>query len=313
MDYPRIVVVGSMNVDLVVKSARLPTPGETVIGGDFHEVHGGKGANQAVALARLGANCSMIAKVGSDRFGDDALEELAGEGLDVDQVTRAAHLKTGVAIIAIDERGENQISVASGANAALLPEDIDRAAGLLRHADMLVVQLEVPLATVKHALEMARAAGVRTLLDPAPVPAGGVDDAILSLVDYLKPNETEAEQLTGIKVLDEVTACRAAAELRRRGARHVVITLGGQGAVCDDGQLVRLVPGEEVATVDTTAAGDAFSAGLAVALARGQALDRAVAYANLVGALTVTRLGAHTSLPTAAEVLAFAEARGLKL
>ncbi len=308
MTAPRIVVVGSINVDMVVKGPRLPGVGETVTGGRFAMVLGGKGANQAVAAARLGAQVTLIGRIGQDLFGEQALAAFRQEGIVTDWIIAEAGQATGVALILVDDQGRNVISVASGANHALLPQDIEKAAGCIASADIVLLQLEVPLETVRWIVQRASAAGVAVLLDPAP--AAPLDEALLRGVAYLKPNETEAEQLTGVKVLDTVSAYHAGQVLLQRGARRVVITLGAKGAVWLDPPQMGFVPAVPVDPVDSTAAGDAFSGGLACALANGRSLAEAVAYGNLVGALSVTRFGAQSSLPTADEVQRFAQEKG---
>jgi ribokinase len=304
MSVPRIVVVGSVNTDMVVKGERLPGPGETVTGGQFVMAAGGKGANQAVAAARLGAEVTLVAKVGRDVFGDQAIENFRREGIRTDRILRDPDNATGVALILVDQSGENLISVASGANHALTPQEIDEAADCIRSADVLMLQLETPMDTVCRAAQIAAEAGVPVMLDPAP--AAPLPEGLLGNVAYLTPNESEAERLTGIPVTDEVTACRAAERLLAAGARHVIVTLGSKGAlVAGKGDTV-LIPTEPVNAVDTTAAGDAFNGGLAWALGSGLALEEAaVRQACLVGALSATRLGAQPSLPTKEELDAF--------
>lgn len=304
MKTPRIVVVGSVNVDMVIRSPRLPSVGETVTGGRFLMAPGGKGANQAVAAARLGATVTLVARVGEDPFGDQALATYRQEGIDINWIARDPN-PTGVELILVDEQGRNVISVASGANQAMGPEDIERAADCIRSADLVLVQLEVPLETVQFTLRLAAEAAVPVLLDPAP--AAPLGETLLRQVTYVKPNEGEAEQLTGIRVHDELSARQAAESLVQRGARHAVITLGSQGALWLGRGQAGFVPGYQVEAVDSTAAGDAFAGGLGCALAQGLPLGEAVGYANLVGALSVTRLGAQPSLPTAEEVRRFAE------
>ncbi|MCR4414749.1 MAG: ribokinase [Thermoguttaceae bacterium] len=306
MTPPRIVVVGSSNTDMVVKSPRIPRVGETVIGGQFVMAAGGKGANQAVAAARLGAQVTFVARVGQDVFGDQAVAGYAREGIDTSFILRDPEHATGVALILVDDRGENLISVASGANNHLGPEDVDRAAGRIRQADIVLVQLETPVETILHAARLAAGAGVRVILDPAPAPASPLPDALLRLVACVKPNETEAERLTGIAVTDEASARQAAQRLLECGAQSAIVTLGAKGAVWMGEGKAGFVPAFRVEALDSTAAGDAFSGGLACALARGLPLDEAVRYASLVGALSVTRLGAQPSLPTREEVDRFA-------
>jgi len=305
MKTPHVVVVGSSNTDMVVKTAHLPKPGETVVGGTFVMAAGGKGANQAVAAARLGVKTTFIAKVGDDLFGRQAVEGYQKEGIDTRWVLRDAERPTGVALILVDERGENLISVASGANEALSPEDIDAAAEVLRSADIVVMQLEIPLPTVCRAAEIAAAAGVPVILDPAPAPTRPLPEDLLRHVAYLKPNETEAERLTGVAVVDADSAQAAADRLLASGPRAVIITLGARGALVVErpGEGV-MVPPHTVSAVDTTAAGDAFSGALAVALARGESLLDAARFAAVAGALAASRMGAQPSLPTEAEVRA---------
>ena len=305
MKPPRIVVVGSVNTDMVVKSQRIPAVGETVTGGQFVMAAGGKGANQAVAAARLGAEVTLVARIGRDLLGDQAAANYQKEGILTDFLFRDAEQATGVALILVDARGENLISVASGANHALSPEDVQQAAERIRRADVVLLQLEIPLETVIFTAELAAAAGVRVILDPAPAPAGPLDAALLGHVSCVKPNETEAERLTGIAVGDEASAAQAAQKLLAGGARSAVITLGSKGAFWTGEGRSGFVPAVSVDAVDSTAAGDAFSGALACALAAGQSLEEAVRYASLVGAISVTRLGAQPSLPTADEVRRF--------
>jgi ribokinase len=270
---------------------------------------GGKGANQAVAAARLGAEVTLVARTGRDLFGDQAIADYRKEGIVTDWIVRDQDLPTGVALILVDDQGENLISVASGANNALSPQDVEKAAGQIRAADVVLLQLEVPMETVEFTARLASEAGVVVVLDPAPAPAAPLPASLLQHVTYVKPNETEAERLTGLEVRDEASARRAAGRLLEGGAQNVIITLGARGAFWMSPKQSGVVPGYPVEALDSTAAGDAFSGGLACALARGLSLEEAVRYASLVGALSVTRLGAQPSLPTAAEVNAYVEAR----
>lgn len=305
MKTPHVVVVGSSNTDMVVKTAELPKPGETVVGGTFVMAAGGKGANQAVAAARLGAKTTFIAKVGDDLFGRQAVEGYQNEGIDTRWVLRDPARPTGVALILVDQRGENLISVASGANEALSPEDMDAAAEVLRSADIVVMQLETPLPTVRRAAEIAAAAGVPVILDPAPAPNHPLPEDLLRHVTYLKPNESEAERLTGVAVTDTESAQAAADCLIAAGPRAVIVTLGPRGAlVVEKPGTGTVIPPHVVSAVDTTAAGDAFSGALAVALARGEPLLDAARFAAVAGALAASRMGAQPSLPTEAEVRA---------
>ena len=305
MKPPRIVVIGSSNTDMVIKSERLPGPGETVTGGQFLVAGGGKGANQAVAAARLGAEVTFVAKVGADVFGDQAIAGYQKEGIVTDFILRDPQNATGVALILVDRQGENMIAVASGANHALSPCDVERAAEAIRAADVVVLQLEIPLDTVAFAAKFAAEAGVPVILDPAPAPAGPLERDLLKHVTCLKPNESEAERLTGIRVSDEAAARRAAEKLMANGVRSAIVTLGSKGAVWAEGERSGFVPGLSVQALDSTAAGDAFSGALACAMARGLDLEAAVRYASVVGALSVTRLGAQPSLPREADVQQF--------
>jgi ribokinase len=302
---PKIVVVGSSNTDMVVKAARIAAPGETVLGGAFVMAAGGKGANQAVAAARLGAEVSLVARLGADPLGDEAVAGYVRDGILTDLIVRDPARPTGVALIIVDARGENSITVALGANEALSPDDVDRAADRIRSADAVVMQLEVPLAAVERAAALAAAAGVPVILDPAPAPDGGLPESLLRHVACLKPNESEAERLTGIPVGDAASAGRAAAALRLLGPRRVIVTLGGHGAVLVDDEGTRHVPAPKVAAVDTTAAGDAFTGALATAVGGGATWLAAVHQAVAAGALAATRLGAQPSLPNRAEWEAF--------
>jgi ribokinase len=305
MKPPRIVVVGSSNTDMVIKGRRLPGPGETVKGGQFVMAAGGKGANQAVAAARLGAQVTLVAKVGADVFGQQAVAGYQKDGISTDFIFRDPASHTGIALILVDDKGENLISVASGANNALMPQDVEKAAERIRSADVVVLQLEIPLETVEFTARLAAESGVPVILDPAPAPDAPLDRALVQYVSYLKPNETEAERLTGIPVTDEVSARKAAEKLLQNGARNAVVTLGAKGALWVSADQSGFVPGCPVEALDSTAAGDAFSGGLACALARGLSLGEAVRYASYVGALSVTRLGAQPSLPTEEEVRRF--------
>jgi ribokinase len=305
MKRPRIVVVGSSNTDMVVKADRIPAPGETILGGAFVMAAGGKGANQAVAAARLGAEVTFVARLGADPLGDEAVAGYAREGILTDLVVRDPDRPTGVALIVVDARGENSITVALGANEALSPDDVERAADRIRAADAVVMQLEVPLAAVERAAAIAAAAGVPVILDPAPAPDAGLPAALLAHVTCLKPNEREAERLTGVRVIDVASATRAAADLRARGPRTVIVTLGAAGAVLVDDAGARHMPAHRIVAVDTTAAGDAFTGALATAVGRGGSWDDAVRLALAAGASAATRMGAQPSLPTEAECAAF--------
>jgi len=296
----KVVVVGSSNMDLVVKSSRIPAVGETILGGDFLMAPGGKGANQAVAAAKLGARVCFVAKLGDDLFGRQSLENFRKEGLDTTHVTLSAEAPSGVALIMVDEAGNNVIAVAPGANARLSAEDVKRAESDIASSGAVVAQLEVPLETIEFAAQLAHVAGVPFVLDPAP--AQRLPAELLKMVDVLTPNETEAQILTGIEVHDEPSARAAAEELLSAGVKTVILTMGVQGFLLVDHQRVEFVTARQVDAVDSTAAGDAFTGSLAVGMARGQSLSEAALFANHVAALSVTRMGAQPSMPTLQEV-----------
>jgi len=299
-----VTVVGSLNMDLVARAPRIPQPGETIIGSDFHTVPGGKGANQAVAVARLGAHVSMVGRVGRDTFAGPLLDNLAAAGVDHTFVIQDPEAATGVALIVVDDAGQNSIVVASGANMRLSPADVDGAEAAIAGADALLLQLESPLETVTRAAKVARTHGVKVILNPAP--ARPLPGALLSLVDVLIPNESETALLTRLPVSAQAEAEAAATALLALGVGTVILTLGERGALLarEEGARPELAegaehfPGFDVTPVDTTAAGDAFVGGFAVALAEGQTLAEAVRWGNGAGALATTKLGAQPSLPT---------------
>jgi ribokinase len=298
-----IVVVGSSNTDMIIRLGRIPRPGETILGGEFLTAAGGKGANQAVGAARAGGKVALVARLGKDIFGDQAIAGLRRDGIDVGCVWRDVAAPSGVALIFVGEGGENSIAVASGANAKLSGADIKKAGKTIRAADILLVQLETPLAAVQAAIKLAAKAGVRVILNPAP--ARALPDSLLKLVSIITPNETEAELLTGIKVRDEAAATKASRVLRERGAEAVILTLGARGAFLADDNGQQLIPGFRVKALDTTAAGDVFNGALAVAVSQGKALAAAIRFANAAAALSVTRIGAQPSAPTRSEIERF--------
>lgn len=304
-----IVVIGSSNTDMVVKTSHLPAAGETVLGGEFMMNAGGKGANQAVAAARYGEHVVFVARVGDDMFGRQTLESLRRDGIDTSCVSVDSDRMSGVALISVNAEGENSIVVASGANMALGREDIDRAADEIRRADVVLMQLEVPKATVEYAAEVAAAAGVPVILNPAPAPAGPLGAGLLSRIDVITPNRSEATRISGIEVTDMASARRAAEAIHAMGTRRVIITLGGEGSLIYDGGEFEHIGATRVEAVDTTAAGDTFNGVLAVGVAEGLSLARAAREASVAAAISVTRMGAQTAAPTRAEVEAFISER----
>ena len=297
---PKVVVVGSFNMDLVIKTERRPQKGETLIGEEFGMFIGGKGANQAIAASRLGADVTMIGRLGADLFGDTFFTEFARENIDTTFVVRDAEVGTGVASPVIDADGDNSIIIVPRANMRLDVEDVERAASKIADADVLLLQLEVPIESSKRAAEIARANGVEIILNPAP--ACVLPDSFLGLIDIFVPNEVETEFLTKVTVADDEGARLAAKVLFEKGISTIVLTLGNRGALLLTSQRSQLVPAYNVKVVDTTAAGDAFCGALATALANGDKIENAVAFANATGALAVTVLGAAPSMPTAEQV-----------
>ena len=302
---PKVLVVGSFNMDLVVKAGRRPQTGETLMGEEFGMFIGGKGSNQAIAAARLGADVTMIGRLGTDLFGDTLMAAHAEESICTDYVIRDTEVGTGIASILIDTDGDNSIVLVPQANMRLTVEDIERASESITAADVLLLQLEVPIAASQRAAEIAKSNGATVVLNPAP--AQELPDNFLAQVDILTPNEVETESLSGVEVSTAADAERAAKVLLDKGLSAVILTLGERGAVLLTPDLTRQVPAYTVEVVDTTAAGDAFCGALATGLARGENLVDAVAFANAAGALAVTVLGAAPSMPTAMQVEAFCE------
>ena len=297
----KIIVIGSTNTDMVVRSARIPVPGETVTGGTFLLNPGGKGANQAVACARLGGDTTFIAKVGADAFGRETGPRLAKDGIDARLLTDPS-AASGVALILVDGEGRNCISVAPGANATLSPDYLAPMRGEIGQAAAVVMQLETPIETVAWAAKVAHDAGVTVVLNPAP--AAELPADLYSCLDWITPNETEAKLLTGVEVTDGATAQAAADVLHGRGVKGVVVTLGAQGAFWSAGGAHGVVPACPVKAVDTVAAGDTFNGAFTVALTEGRSVEDAVKFAVKASAIAVTRPGAQSSVPTRSEVAA---------
>ena len=300
---PKVVVVGSFNMDLVAKAGRRPETGETLMGEEFGMFIGGKGSNQAIAAARLGADVTMIGRLGADLFGDMLMAAHTEEGICTNYVIRDTEVGTGVASILIDADGDNSIVLVPQANLQLTVADIEGASGSIAAADILLLQLEVPIDASRHAAEIAKSNGATVVLNPAP--AQELPEDFLAQVDILTPNEVETESLSGVRVSSATDAERAAKVLLDKGLSAVILTLGERGALLLTPDMTQQVPAYSVGVVDTTAAGDAFCGALATALARGDNLDDAVAFANAAGALAVTVLGAAPSMPTAAQVETF--------
>jgi ribokinase len=310
MARPAILVIGSSNTDLIIKAARIPKPGETILGGEFVRSAGGKGANQAVAAARAGGAVTFIARVGRDANGEQALAGFAADAINVKHVRRDAKTPSGVALIFVGKNGENSIAVASGANDKLSSADVRQAKSAFRGASVILLQLETPLPTVAAAMELATAAGVRVVLNPAP--ARPLPAQLLKRIFLLTPNESEAERLTGLAVTNEATAARAAEKLLARGVQNVIVTMGSRGAFVAGKDLRQMIPGFKVNAVDATGAGDVFNGALVVALAEGRPLLEAARFASAAAAISVTRFGAQPSAPTRREIQALLAMGGIE-
>ena len=297
-----IVVIGSSNTDMVVKTSHLPAGGETVLGGTFFMNAGGKGANQAVAAARYGNRVVFVAKTGDDLFGKQVLKSLEQDNIVTDYVFVDKENPSGVALITIDSEAENCIVVAPGANMSLSPADIDVASEEIRNADVLLMQLESPVETVTYAAKMAAEAGVPVILNPAPAPAEPLSEELLKNLYLITPNRSEASRLSGIEVKDMESAYRAAKAIKEMGPKCVIITLGNEGSLLDDGAMPMRVEALKVEAVDTTAAGDTYNGVLASVIAEGRSLIEAMREANVAAAISVTRMGAQPAAPTREEI-----------
>lgn len=298
----KICVIGSLNMDLVVNVDEMPKKGQTLIGGNFKEVPGGKGANQAVAIAKLGGDVSMIGKVGNDGFGQTLINALKANNVKTDYI-QIENCSSGVAMITVDKNAENSIVVAPGANFRVLREDIDKCIDSIKQSDIVVVQLETPLDTIKYALQESKQLDKYTILNPAP--AVKLDEDIIKNVDLLTPNETELEILSGVKIENEEDIIKAAQVMIQKGVKQLIVTLGSKGSLYIDKDNVKFKESYKVDAIDTTAAGDSYTGALSVALSQDKDMEEAMDFASKVGALCVMKEGAQTSLPTMQDVLNF--------
>ena len=301
MNLNRISVVGSSNTDMVIKTTKLPAPGETILGGEFFINAGGKGANQAVAAARLGGKVSIIAKTGEDLFGKQARQLFESENINTDYLVTDPNHPSGVALITVDAKGENCIVVAPGSNSYLNPRDIDLAREVILQSEIVLMQLEIPVETVEYVANIAYKAGKKVILNPAP--ASKIPEGLFPKLYLITPNETEAGLISGIPVKDIESATLAARNLCERGVKVVIITLGSKGALLFNGRDAKLIPSPKVEAVDTTAAGDVFNGAIAVAISEGLELEKAVEFACKAAAISVTRMGAQSSAPYRKEII----------
>jgi ribokinase len=301
MNKKRIVVIGSTNMDMVVKTTHIPVPGETALGGAFLMNPGGKGANQAVSVARLGGEVTFISRVGNDVFGKQSTQAFEEEGIDTSGVIEDNHAPSGVALITVDESGENSIVVASGANLNLSPEDVGTYLKKIPDVGIILMQLEIPMETVKFAARYAAEQGIMLIINPAP--SNPQVSELFPLIDIITPNSNEAEMLTGIAVTDLPSARRAAEKLYQQGVKNVAITLGANGAVLFNQERFHVIPATKVEAIDTTAAGDVFNGALALAIAEGKDLIAAIHFACQAASITATRMGAQSSIPYRKELV----------
>lgn len=300
MERKKIIVLGSCNTDMVIKSDRIPVPGETILGGAFMMNSGGKGANQAVAAARLGGDVTFIAKTGNDLFGKQSIQQYKEEGINTNYIASDPNLPSGVALITVDKAGENCIVVAMGANSTLIPDDFKKAENEIKSAEVLLMQLETPISTIEYAAAFANQNGVKVILNPAP--AQSLSDTLLSNLYMLILNETEAELISGIKVDNFEDARKAAKAISDKGVEKVIITMGSHGSICKDDENYLEIPAHKVNATDTTAAGDTYCGAIAVAIAEGKTIEEGIKFATKCSAVTVTKMGAQASIPTRKEV-----------
>ena len=299
MQQKKILVIGSSNTDMVIKTSRFPLPGETILGGDFFMNQGGKGANQAVTVSRLNGDLRFICKTGNDIFREQSLSLFKNEGIDTKWVLIDNENPSGIALIMLDQAGENSIVVASGANGNLLKEDIDNSVEVLEQSEIILMQLEIPMETVEHVIHLAWQKGKKVILNPAP--AAELPEQVFSKLYLITPNKLEAESLSGVEITDKKSLEESARTIYNKGTKNVIVTLGKEGALLYNGEIT-WIPAEETESVDTTGAGDVFNGALTVALSEGQSLHSAVKFANRAAAISVTRYGAIPSIPYRDEV-----------
>lgn len=299
----KLTVLGSINADHVIQVPYFPKPGETLSGQNYHIVYGGKGANQAVAAARLGAKVDFIACIGEDKIGLEMKQAFQKDGINTDSIATIQSETTGIAMIQVADSGENSIVISAGANAHLTTDIVDKFKQKILDADALLMQLETPLDAIIYATKIAKQAGKHTVLNPAPAKA--LPDELLAQLTMITPNETEAEVLTGVKVVDEQSAAQAAAVFHQKGVAIVLITLGAKGVFISHNALQKIIPGFRVQAKDTTAAGDTFNGALVTALLEQKSLEEAIQFAHAAAAISVTRFGAQTSIPSRQETLDF--------
>ena len=291
----KIIVIGSSNIDMMVKTPHLPAPGETILGGEFFMNQGGKGANQAVAVKRLGGNLIFVAKLGNDILGQQSVDYFKKEGIDTKYITLDENSASGVALISVDDHAENSIVVASGANMLLNEQDVDKVVEEMCEGDILLMQLEIPIQTVEYAARKAFEKGVKVVLNPAP--ARNLPKELLRYLFMITPNRIEAEMLTGIKIVNDADAERVAKEISAMGVQNIIVTLGSKGCLVREGDTSYCVDAFKVEPVDTTAAGDTFNGALCVGLAEGMNLRQAAVMASKASSVAVTRMGAQSSIP----------------
>lgn len=295
-----ILIVGSTNMDMVVLTENFPKPGETLLGKKFQTFPGGKGANQAVGVAKLGAKNYFITKMGNDEFRKKLTDNLTIKGVNINDIIIDNEESTGIAVIMVDTNGQNEIVVVPGSNMRLTPKEIELKSSLFEAAQILLTQLEIPLETIEKSVELAKKNKMAIILNPAP--ARKLPDKLLNMIDYLTPNETELETLTGVKIIDDNSIRQAAEQLLAKGVKNVIVTLGDKGSYLINNEKAALFRARKVKVLDTTAAGDAFNAGLAYAISQQNSLEDSIQFAHFVASISVTRMGAQSSMPTKSEV-----------